>query len=64
MPTKPMLFILFIADIEKFMRKRQERGTTIGNKRIFILAYARSGNVGRNEERNGKDVDKFEKIFG
>jgi len=39
-PLSPLLFILFIADIEEFMRKRQEGGTTIGNKRIFTLAYA------------------------
>lgn len=39
-PLSPSLFILFTSDIEEFMRKRKEEGTTIGNKRIFTLACA------------------------
>ena len=36
----PLLFILFIADIEEYLRKRQEEGVIIGNKRVYALAYA------------------------
>ena len=38
-PLSRLLFILFIADIEEYLRRRQERGITIGNKRVYALAY-------------------------
>ena len=34
-PLSPQLFILFIADIEEYLRKKQE-----GNKIVYALAYA------------------------
>ena len=39
-PLSPMLFILFIENIEEYLRKRQEGGIKIGNKRVYALAYA------------------------
>ena len=39
-PLSALFFVLFIANIEKYLRKRQEGGITIGNKRVYALAYA------------------------
>ena len=34
-PLSPLLFILFIADIGEYLRKRYEGGITIGDKRVY-----------------------------
>lgn len=39
-PLSPLLFIVFIADIEEYLKKRQNGGVTVGRKRIFTLTYA------------------------
>ena len=39
-PLSPLLFILFTADLEDFLRRGQMGGTTIGRGRWFSLAYA------------------------
>lgn len=38
-PLNPLLFIIYIADIEEYLKKRQNGKITIGRKRIFTLAY-------------------------
>ena len=38
-PLSPLFLILFIADIE-YLREKQEGAMTIGNKRVYALAYA------------------------
>lgn len=39
-PLSPLLFIIFIADIEEYLKKRQNGGVIIGRKKIHTLAYA------------------------
>lgn len=35
----PLLFITFIADVEDFLKKRQNGGARLGKRRIYTLAY-------------------------
>ncbi len=39
-PLSPVLFNLYIADLEKWLEKNQDGGTIIKGKKIFTLAYA------------------------
>lgn len=39
-PLSPVLFNLFIADLEEEMRKRCWGGIRVGGERIYTLAYA------------------------
>ena len=64
-PLNPLLFILFIllADIEEYLRKRQEGGIAIGNKRVYALAYADDlwiiAETGEKMERIIKCLNKY-----
>jgi len=39
-PLSPLLFLILIADVEEFVKRRGSGGAQIGRKRIFTLAYA------------------------
>lgn len=39
-PLSPLLFIVFIANIEKYLCRRQNGGGIIGRMKVFTLAYA------------------------
>jgi len=63
-PLRPLLFILFIADIEKYLKARREGGTVIGKKKIYILAYADDlGAIAETEEEMKSILKSLEKYF-
>jgi len=63
-PLSPLLFIIFIADIEEYIKRRQEGGITIGNRRIYSLAYADDLAILAETEKEMKKVTKYlEKYF-
>lgn len=39
-PLSPLLFLILIADVEEFIKKKGNGGVTIGRKKIYTLAYA------------------------
>ena len=39
-PLSPLLFTLFLAGIEEYLKRRQEGGITIKINRVHTLAYA------------------------
>lgn len=39
-PLSPLLFLILIADVEEFLRKRGNGGASIGTSRFYTLAYA------------------------
>ena len=59
----PLLFILFIADIEEYLRKTQEGGITIGNKRVYALAYADDLAIIAESKRNPKYTRKVSEEY-
>lgn len=58
-PLSPLLFILYIADVEEFLKKKQEAGT--GKMKISTLAYADDNNGGI-RKRNRKDAESIKEI--
>ena len=55
----PLLFILLIADIEKYLRKRQEGGITIGNKIVYADNLAIIAETKEEMERMIKYMNKY-----
>jgi len=59
-----LLFILFIADIEEYLKARKEGGIVIGKKKIYTLAYADDlGAIAESEEEMKSILKSLEKYF-
>lgn len=58
----PLLFIIFIADVKKFLKKRQNEGVTIGRRKIYTLAYADLTMMAK-MERDMKKMKSLERYF-
>ena len=39
-PLSPLLFVAFIADVEEYLKARQEEGVVVGREKICTLTYA------------------------
>lgn len=64
-PLSPLLFILYIADLEKYFKERQEGGIVIGNRKVHTLAYADDvvllATTKKEMEEMIKQMDKYAK---
>lgn len=56
----PLLFNLYIADMDKYMKRRRIRGIMIDNERLWSLAYA--DDIGVNSEEQGS-VTGYDECF-
>lgn len=63
-PMSPLLFLILIADVEEFFKKRGNGGVSIGRSRIYTLAYADDLAVMATEEKElRKMLKSLEKYF-
>ena len=63
-PFSPLLFLILLADVESFFKKRTNGGINIGKRRIYTLAYADNLAVLSTEEGEIKKMLKsLEKYF-
>lgn len=59
----PLLFIIFIADVKKFLKKRQNGGVTIGRRKIYTLAYADLTMMAKMKRDMKKMLKSLERYF-
>lgn len=63
-PLSPLLFLIMIADVEEYLRKRMNGGVSLGRRRIYTLAYADDLAVlATNEEDMKQMLKSLERYF-
>lgn len=62
-PLSPILFNVYIADLEREMRKVNEEGVRIGRGKVWTITYADDSTRGNRPNRTKRNDTEIQKVY-